>query len=325
MNRRLTLLSVTIVALGAVAPVAGAAPTSVASLVRKAIGIAERADRNATEALSRAKKPVGTENIKPRTIRADDISLGAIGSGELASGAVTAAAIADGAVGRAALAAGAVGSEQIADGTIHAVDFAAGAVNLLIGANSVGTAELADNAVDSGAVINGSITNADVSETAAIADTKLGTIATEGKVADSALSGNVSKLGSAIDSGELADGIGIETTGSIATTGQLSIGSDGTPITRHISVSFTDVVTAPVPASVCVNLTHAGLIVTGAAPGDTVSATPTATDGGIETTNLSWMSYVSADDTIKIRACNLTAAPIDLPDSQTWRIDVWKH
>jgi hypothetical protein len=65
--------------------------------------------------------------------------------------------------------------------------------------------------------------------------------------------------------------------------------------------------------------------VTGAAPGDTVSVTPTAVDDGIETTNLSWMSYVSSADTVKIRACNLTADAIDLPDSQTWRIDIWKH
>jgi hypothetical protein len=326
MNRRLTLVSAAIVALSVVAPVAGAAPSSVASLIRKAIGIAERADRNANEALSRTKKPVGTENIRPRTIRADDIALGAIGAGELASDAVTAAAIADGAVGRVELAAGAVGSEQIADGTIHAADFAAGAINLLIGSNSVGSTELADNSVDSAAIINGSITDADVSETAAIADTKLATIATAGKVADTALSTSVSKLGSAIDTGELADGIEIATSGNIATTGELSIGTDSTPITRHISVSVTHVVTAPVPASACVNLTNPALTVTGAAPGDTVSVTPTAVDGGIETTNLSWMGYVSAADAVTIRACNPTLlSTIDLLDTQTWRIDVWKH
>jgi hypothetical protein len=194
MNRRLHAGLCRVVALSVVAPVAGAAPSSVASLIRKAIGIAERADRNANEALARAKKPVGTENIKPRTIRGDDISLGAIGAAELASEAVTTAVIADGAIGRSALAAGAVGSEQIADGTIHAADLAAGAVNLMIGANSVGIGELADNSADSASIVNGLITDADISETAAIADAKLATIATVGKVADTALSTSVSKL-----------------------------------------------------------------------------------------------------------------------------------
>jgi hypothetical protein len=121
------------------------------------------------------------------------------------------------------------------------------------------------------------------------------------------------------------DGIEIVTTGNIATTGLLAIGTDGTPIARHISVSVMGVVTALAPATVCSNLTATGLTVTGAAAGDTVSITPTAVAGGIETTNLSWMGYVSADDMVKIRACNPTAAPIDLLDTQTWRIDVWKH
>jgi hypothetical protein len=325
MNRRLMLVSIAIVALSTVAPVAGAAPSSVGALVRKAMGLAEKADRNATEAIARSKRSVGTENIKPRTIRAEDIALGAVGAGELAPGAVSESAIADGAVGRVALARGAVGSEQIADGTIHAVDFAAGAVSLMIGTDSVGASQLADGAVDSAAIIDGTITNAEISPTAEIADTKLATIATVGKVADSALSASVSKLGAMIDTGELAAGIEITTSGNIATTGQLLIGTDATPISRHISVSVTDVLTAPVPASACVNLTTAGLTVAGAAPGDTVSATPTAVDEGIETTNLSWMTYVSAADTVKIRACNPTAAAIDILDTQTWRIDVWKH
>jgi hypothetical protein len=55
--------------------------------------------------------------------------------------------------------------------------------------------------ITSGMVQNGTLTDADVSPTAAIADTKLATLATPGKVADSALSATVTKLGSAIDLG----------------------------------------------------------------------------------------------------------------------------
>jgi hypothetical protein len=208
---------------------------------------------------------------------------------------------------------------------LPAADLAAGAVNLMIGANSVGIGELADNSADSASIVNGLITDADISETAAIADTKLATIATVGKVADTALSRSVSKLGSAIDTGELA---GRDRDRDDRQHRDDRAAGDRDRWHTHCPAHFgerDDVVTALAPATVCSNLTATGLTVTGAAAGDTVSITPTAVAGGIETTNLSWMGYVSADDMVKIRACNPTAAPIDLLDTQTWRIDVWKH
>lgn len=53
--------------------------------------------------------------------------------------------------------------------------------------------------VSSSEIIDGSLTDMDISSTAAIADSKLATISSSGKVADSALSTNVTKLGSDID------------------------------------------------------------------------------------------------------------------------------
>lgn len=106
-------------------------------------------------------------------------------------------------------------------------------------------------------------------------------------------------------------------------TDGLLIGS-GTNITKHISVSSANVVTANIGATACGDLTATG-ITASASVGDTVVASPSAVASGIETTNLIWNAYVSATNTVKIRACNPTAAGIDILDTQTWRIDVWKH
>jgi hypothetical protein len=54
-------------------------------------------------------------------------------------------------------------------------------------------------------IADGAILNVDLSPVAQIADTKLATIATAGKVADTALSANVTKLGPTIESGEITD------------------------------------------------------------------------------------------------------------------------
>ncbi|HEY6065996.1 MAG TPA: hypothetical protein VIY96_07550, partial [Thermoanaerobaculia bacterium] len=62
------------------------------------------------------------------------------------------------------------------------------------------------SSVTSSMIVDGTIINADISASAAIADTKLATIATAGKVADSALSSNVSLLGPGISSSEITDG-----------------------------------------------------------------------------------------------------------------------
>jgi hypothetical protein len=65
---------------------------------------------------------------------------------------------------------------------------------------------LLGQSIDSAEITDGTIVNADVSDSAAIADTKLATIVTPGKVADSALSVSVSLLGQSIESAEIANG-----------------------------------------------------------------------------------------------------------------------
>ena len=61
------------------------------------------------------------------------------------------------------------------------------------------------SSVNSSMIADGAIVNADVNASAAIADTKLATIATAGKVADTALSANVTRLGQTIESAEITD------------------------------------------------------------------------------------------------------------------------
>jgi hypothetical protein len=61
------------------------------------------------------------------------------------------------------------------------------------------------SSVNSFMITDSTIGNADINPSAAIADTKLATIATAGKVADSALSSNVSKLGQTIEPAEIAN------------------------------------------------------------------------------------------------------------------------
>ncbi len=104
----------------------------------------------------------------------------------------------------------------------------------------------------------------------------------------------------------------------------LIIGS-GDAITKHISLSQANVTSASISASACGD--YATISVTGAAVGDSVTATPDgdSSASGIEDSNLSWNAYVSATNTVTIRACNPTASPIDNGNDQTWRVDVWKH
>lgn len=75
-----------------------------------------------------------------------------------------------------------------------------------IATGAVTTDNLASNAVTSGKIADDTITDVDISAVAAISDTKLATISTAGKVADSALSGNVTLLGLTIESSDISDG-----------------------------------------------------------------------------------------------------------------------
>lgn len=135
--------------------------------------------------------------------------------------------------------------------------------------------------------------------------------------------------GATVLSSSLSVGTTLNVTGATtlasATATSLNINS-GTTITRHLSASAT-VTSASISINTCA--AYGTITVTGAAVGDTVYASPSAVAGGIETVNLDWMAYVSAANTVTIRAChqnsNIGAAAINTADTQTWRADVWKH
>jgi hypothetical protein len=96
----------------------------------------------------------------------------------------------------------------------------------------------------------------------------------------------------------------------------------GTAITGHLSESTT-FDGASIAAASCGDLGN--ITVTGAATGDTVYAAPTPAANGIEDLNLTWSAFVSAADTVIIRACNTQTLGAQDPDSQAWRVDIWKH
>lgn len=98
--------------------------------------------------------------------------------------------------------------------------------------------------------------------------------------------------------------------------------NSGTAIAGHISVSDSFDASGVV-ASDCSDI--GTITVTGAAVGDTVIASPEPTTNGIEDKELTWSAFVSAADTVTIRACNVNVLSTQNADTQTWRVDVWKH
>jgi hypothetical protein len=112
----------------------------------------------------------------------------------------------------------------------------------------------------------------------------------------------------------------------IALTKSLQIGGTNgtasTPITAHYSVVTPSITFPAIGQQVCGNSTTV-ITLTGARVGDTVVAEPQSTTG-VVASNVSWNAFVSANDTIKIRACNVTQGNVT-PTAETWRIDVWRH
>jgi hypothetical protein len=109
---------------------------------------------------------------------------------------------------------------------------------------------------------------------------------------------------------------------SISSAGALTIGQSGTAILNHYSATAS-LDFGAIDGS-CLNLTIA---VTGAATGDTATATPTPVAGGIETDgDGTWAAYVSAANTVTVHVCDVNPAQVAFnPSAQTWRVDVWKH
>ncbi len=88
---------------------------------------------------------------------------------------------------------------RVAEGSVGETELAPGTVTTdKLSRNAVSTAILADNSVTTEKIANGTIVDADVSTSAALRDTKLATIATAGKVANSATTATSSNTANAI-------------------------------------------------------------------------------------------------------------------------------
>jgi len=109
--------------------------------------------------------------------------------------------------------------------------------------------------------------------------------------------------------------------GNLATTGTVAIGSAGTPILKHLSLAFNPLF----PALKNAACSSANFTFTGASDGDTIAlGVPNArmTGGG----TLNYFAWVSAANTITIRACNIDpTVKQTTAGSGAIRVDVWKH
>jgi hypothetical protein len=129
---------------------------------------------------------------------------------------------------------GTITSAMIASGTIVNADINASAA---IALSKLATGALPTGiTIASGNIVDGSIVNADINASAAIADTKLGTIATAGKIADSALPATISSniTGNAATATNLSSNRTFELTGDV--TGSVSSNlSSGMSISANVA------------------------------------------------------------------------------------------
>jgi hypothetical protein len=129
----------------------------------------------------------------------DNFVAGAIGTIILANNSVTNDKIAGSAVITAKIADSAVTTVKIADANVTTAKIADSNVTTAkIADSNVTEGKLADGAVTSAKIADGAIVNADINASAGIVDTKLATITSSGKVANSATTATSSNTGSAI-------------------------------------------------------------------------------------------------------------------------------
>jgi hypothetical protein len=109
--------------------------------------------------------------------------------------------------------------------------------------------------------------------------------------------------------------------GNLDTTGTVAIGSGGTPILEHLSLTFNPAFPA-LKVGVC---SSANLPFPGASDGDAIAlGVPNARMGGGGTLN--YFAWVSAANTITIRACNIDPnVKQTTAGSGVIRVDLWKH
>jgi uncharacterized repeat protein (TIGR03803 family) len=107
-------------------------------------------------------------------------------------------------------------------------------------------------------------------------------------------------------------------TGNLATTGTLTIGNGGTAITKHLSMTFNPTFSAP-QGNACSSVAFA---FTGASDGDSIAlGVPNSRMIG----SAVYTAWVSAANTITIRACAFAPNPPTSFGSGAIRVDLWKH
>jgi hypothetical protein len=124
-------------------------------------------------------------------------------------------------------------------------------------------------------------------------------------------------IGSTVDGGarlRVGSGGGFQ----VADSGAVTIGASGTPITQHASATGS-LNFGSLAVGAC---SVATITVTGAADGDTVALGVPQTMAGAS--GLMFFGWVSAADTVSVRACNVSGGTVGLLTG-TVRADVWKH
>jgi hypothetical protein len=117
----------------------------------------------------------------------------------------------------------------------------------------------------------------------------------------------------------IANNGNVKTSGSVVTTGSLTIGT-GTAITEHLSMTFS----LGVPSLKPNTCTTSTFTFTGASDGDTTAlGVPNAL---MAAGNIIYSAWVSSANTVTIRACDINPnGPATTAVSGTVRVDIWKH
>jgi hypothetical protein len=118
------LLGMVVPAMGGPKAFSAASPVSIA---KKALKTAKKANKKSNKALLRAARGPANESITSAkianlTIKNEDISVGAIGSGKIANGAIGTADLGDGSVTNAKLADNSIGTGKLIDHSVSTAD-----------------------------------------------------------------------------------------------------------------------------------------------------------------------------------------------------------
>jgi hypothetical protein len=262
-----------------------------------------------------------------------DISDDSIVNADIASGAAIATAKLSGALtavsghGLGALAsASSVGSAQITDDSIVNADIASGAaiatsklsgsltaisghgLGALATLSSVGSGEISDGAVASVDIADATIVDADIAATAAIADSKLATITTAGKVSGAAITaGAIGGTASFTGSG------GVTTVGTITGSGNVVVSGTGAAATelRFADNDSSNYVGFKAPSAVASNKVW---ILPGS---DGTSGQVLTTDGS---GTLAWGSPGSGNETALVNLTDTATIAVDASQGSLFKV-----